>query len=158
MIFYSRGCLMKWFGYGCGRNCMDDLIMEVVGHYMDELLMEVVLNRSSCMKIKHCKFIWVWTVLHNFSLDVGSVFPNNSISHLSSYVQQVLPEIWFGLVTQHITQYFHYRVMWKTLLQSWIPLGLHLDQSKYMGWALHITRYVYYRVKLQITQTLLFDR
>ena len=38
---------------------MDDLIMEVVGHYMDELLMEVVLNRSSCMKIKHCKFIWV---------------------------------------------------------------------------------------------------
>ena len=32
---YSRGCLMKWFGYGCGWNCMDDVIMEVVGHYID---------------------------------------------------------------------------------------------------------------------------
>ena len=38
---------------------MDDLIMEVVGHYMDELLMEMVVNRSTFMMIKHCKFVWV---------------------------------------------------------------------------------------------------
>ena len=24
--------------------------------------------------------------------------------------------------------------MWKTLLDTWIPLGLHLDQSKYLDW------------------------
>ena len=28
---YSHGCLMNWFGYGCGWNCMDDLIMDTVG-------------------------------------------------------------------------------------------------------------------------------
>ena len=31
---YSHGCLMNWFGYGCGWNCMDNLIMDIVGHYM----------------------------------------------------------------------------------------------------------------------------
>ena len=36
----------------------------------------------------------------------------------------------------HITQYLHYWVMWKTLLGTWIPLGLHLDQSHYIGWVL----------------------
>ena len=38
---------------------MDDLIMEVVGHYMDELLMEVLVNRSTFMMIKQAKFEWV---------------------------------------------------------------------------------------------------
>ena len=38
---------------------MDDLIMEVVGHYMDELLMEVVVNRSTFMMIKQAKFVWL---------------------------------------------------------------------------------------------------
>ena len=37
-------------------------------------------------------------------------------------------------VTLHITRFMNNRVMWKTLLGTWIPLGLHLDQSKYLGW------------------------
>ena len=24
--------------------------------------------------------------------------------------------------------------MWKTFLDTWIPLGLHSNQSKYLGW------------------------
>ena len=34
----------------------------------------------------------------------------------------------------NITRFFTYRVTWNTILDTWIPFGLHLDQSKYMGW------------------------
>ena len=37
-------------------------------------------------------------------------------------------------VTLHITQFINNRVMWNTLLGTWITFGLHLDQSKYLGW------------------------
>ena len=49
-------------------------------------------------------------MLHDFLIDVGVVFPNNSILLLSGYVE--------------------------LKLGTWIPLGLHLDQSNYMGWVL----------------------
>ena len=51
--------------------------------------MEVVVNRSTFMIIKQAKFLW--TVLHDFLIDEGGVFPNNSILNLSSYVQEKLP-------------------------------------------------------------------
>ena len=34
----------------------------------------------------------------------------------------------------NINRFFIYRVTWKTTLDTWISLGLHLDQSKYLGW------------------------
>ena len=53
--------------------------------------MEVVVNRSTFMMIKQAKFVWLWTVLHDFLINVGRVFPNNLILYLSSYVQEKLP-------------------------------------------------------------------
>ena len=53
--------------------------------------MEVVVNRSTFMMIKQAKFVCLWTVLHDFLIDVGGVFPNNLILYLSSYVQEKLP-------------------------------------------------------------------
>ena len=53
-------------------------------------------------------------------------------------------------VTLHITRFMNNRVMWKTLLGTWIALGLHLDQSKYLGRVVksleNITRLTYNRV------------
>ena len=37
-------------------------------------------------------------------------------------------------VTLHITRFINNQVMWNTLLGTWITFGLHLDQSKYLGW------------------------
>ena len=37
-------------------------------------------------------------------------------------------------VTLHITRFMNNWVMWNTLLGTWITFGLHLDQSKYLGW------------------------
>ena len=68
-------------------------------------LMELVVNRSTFMMIKQTKFLW--TVLHDFLIDVEVVFPNNSIFLLSGYVE--------------------------LKLGTWIPLGLHLDQSNKKG-------------------------
>ena len=68
-------------------------------------LMELVVNRSTFMMIKQAKFLWI--VLHHFLIDVGVVFPNNSIPLLSGYVE--------------------------LKLGTWIPLGLHLDQSNKKG-------------------------
>ena len=67
--------------------------------------MELVVNKSTFMMIKQAKFLW--TVLHDFLIDVGVVFPNNSILLLSGYVE-LKPGIW-------------------------IPFGLHLDQSNKKG-------------------------
>ena len=68
-------------------------------------LMELIVNRSTFMMIKQAKFLW--TVLHHFLIDVGVVFTNNSIPLLSGYVE--------------------------LKLGTWIPLGLHLDQSNKKG-------------------------
>ena len=68
-------------------------------------LMELVMNRSTFMMIKQAKFLW--TVPHHFLIDVGVVFLNNSIPLLSGYVE--------------------------LKLGTWIPLGLHLDQSNKKG-------------------------
>ena len=46
-------------------------------------------------------------MLHDFLIDVGGAFPNNSIFLLSGYVE--------------------------LKLGTWIPLGLHLDQSNKKG-------------------------
>ena len=44
-------------------------------------------------------------------------------------------------VTLHITRFMNNWVMWNTLLGTWITFGLHLDQSKYLGWGWDHTAY-----------------
>ena len=86
--------------------------------------MKVVVNRSTLMMIKQAKFLC--TVLYNFLIDVGRVFPNNSILYLSSYVREKLPHNSIFSLSGYV----------EDKLGTWIPLGLHLDQSNYMGWVL----------------------
>ena len=84
-------------------------------------LMEVVVNRSTFMMIKQAKFLW--TMLHEFLIDVGGVFPNNSILYLSSYMREKLPHNSIFALSGYV----------EDKLGTWIPLRLHLDQSNYMG-------------------------
>ena len=109
----------------------------------------------------------MWTLLHSW-ISLGLHLDQSNYMgwalHITRYVYyrvklQLTKFLLFGRYSEvHITRLTSNRVMWKTLLDTSIPLRLHLDQSKYMAWALHITRYVYYQVILQLTQFLLFGR